>query len=631
MSGHDLRWYVARARAMSPTEIGWRAASGLRRQLKPVRPEGRTFDWDTGPWPSLVRGLVADTRLDLAGDARRIAGGELQFWGREVRVDPHAVPWCDGPFAAEAAAGDTWAHDPKCRFELQRQQHLVALAAGGCRANRPEWARLALDQMLDWIARQPVGNAFDTGYEAAHRLVTWTWTLPFAFASASDTERSEIVDAFAAAAAGVRERPSLYSSANNHRLAELAGLLACEAVTAERAGWASLWSSFEAEVARQTFADGGSREQAGGYFLYVLEIIWVAALLAHAVGQDLDGLAPRVEAMLGWLDAVAGEDGEPPRVGDDAEDRFVRVDYFGRRNASTLASRLSALLRGAPTLVPARAPAAAAESCLLRESGYVVMRGRVGSSPARLVLDAGALGLGSLAAHGHADALAVTVDVGAETLLRDSGTGSYRPAAGRDGFRVTSAHNTVCVDGESQAEPLGPHLWGRRFRTIVHAIDLGDDVEYVRASHDGYRSRPAHAVHVRSITYVKPDIAVVLDRVTAEQACTVELVWQTMPGCALDAPSEDSAVAVAAWPTATRRNEMGPFSSRYTWIAEAPRTRFRAAGREVIFATALSLSQQPLALGLRHRAGVTAIDLRAGRHLRLVERWVGGPASVEAA
>ena len=108
-------------------------------------------------------------------------------------------------------------------------------------------------------------------------------------------------------------------------------------MTVERAGWDPVWREFESEVARQTFADGGSREQAGGYFLYVLEIIWVAALFGHAVGQDLRGLAGRVEAMLGWLQAIAGEDGEPPDVGDDAEDRFIRVDYFERRSASAIA------------------------------------------------------------------------------------------------------------------------------------------------------------------------------------------------------------------------------------------------------------------------------------------------------
>jgi hypothetical protein len=334
--------------------------------------------------------------------------------------------------------------------------------------------------------------------------------------------------------------------------------------------------------------------------------------------------------MLDWLQAIAGEDGEPPAFGDDAEDRFVRVDYFERRNAAKLAERMRALLQGTSTLVAPAAPGAPEESRVLRESGYVVMRGRLRSSPVRLVLDAGPLGLGSLAAHGHADALAVTVDVGAETLLRDAGTGSYVPAAGRDGFRLTSAHNSVLVDGQSQAEPLGAHLWGRRFEAIVEAVDLGEEVDYVRARHDGYRSRRARAVHVRSLTYIKPDLAVVLDRVTAERDCTAELVWQTMPGHALETPGAASAVAVAAVPAASRRDEQGPFSARYTWIGEAPRTMFRTTGRDVVFVTALALSRPgPLGLELSHRAGKTIVDLEADGRLRLVERWAGGAVSVE--
>jgi hypothetical protein len=628
----DVRWYFARLRAMSATEVGWRTAAGLRRQLRPAVREERALDWDAGPWPTLVRALAAGARPSLVADARRIASGELHFFGREVQVDPHALPWLDGPFAAEAAAGAAWAHDPKCRWELHRQQHLFPLAAGGYRGAEPEWPRLALGQILDWIERHPAGGAagWESGYEAAHRLVAWAWALPFALGSASVAERTEIDAYVAETAAFVRERPSLYSSANNHRLAELAGLLAFEAVAVERAGWAPWWEAFESEVARQTFPDGGSHEQAGGYFLYVLEIVWVAALLAHAVGQDLGRLAVRVESMLEWLQAIAGEDGEPPAVGDDAEDRFVRVDYFEPRKAAEIAGRTRALLQGAPTLAAPAAPGAAEESRVLRESGYVVMRGRHRSSPVRLVFDAGPLGLGSLAAHGHADALAVTVDVGAETLLRDAGTGSYLPAAGRDGFRITSAHNSVVVDGESQAEPLGPHLWGRRFEAVVEAVDLGGEVDYVRARHDGYRSRRAHAVHVRSLTYIKPDLAVVLDRVTAERDCTVELVWQTMPGHALEAPGAASAVAVAAVPAASRRDGDGPFSTRYTWVGEAPRTTFETTGRDVVFATALALSRpDPLALELRHQAGETIVDVAAGARLRLVERWTGGAVSVE--
>jgi hypothetical protein len=332
----------------------------------------------------------------------------------------------------------------------------------------------------------------------------------------------------------------------------------------------------------------------------------------------------RAAAMLTWLHALADGEGELPDVGDDAEDRFLRVPYFDRRRAADVSSRLTALLEGTPTLEPAAAPAPPSASRALPESGYVVLRGESAAGPARIVLDAGGLGLGSLAAHGHADALALTVDVGGEPLLRDSGTGSYLPDAGRDRFRVSAAHNTVSIDGESQAEPAGPHIWGRRFIAELEALDLDGDVDYVRATHDGYRARSARALHVRSVTYVKPDLVLVLDRVTAEHPCMVELVWQTPPGRSLD-----GALTVASSTSMSRRDEHGPFSERFTWVSSAPRTVFRTTGRDVVFATAIALSgEAPPAVHVEHAATQTAVRTR---DLRIVERWSDGPPDVERA
>jgi uncharacterized heparinase superfamily protein len=577
-------WYLSRARAMSGRELAWRASQGVRRRVVRRQPDLREIDWRGGRWPTFLRGLA----VDVDHDAKRIAAGELCYWGRSTTIDPIAPPWEHGTLA--------WARDPKCRWELRRHQHLFPLAAGG-------HGRLCIAQMLDWLARRPPADeGAAAAYEAAHRVVTWSWALPFAAAEATPAELARISAALVSDASLSRERPSLYSSANNHRLAELAGLLALEALT-DGAHWNDVWRAFEREVVRQTFPDGGTREQAAGYLLYVLEIVWVAGLYALAVGQDLGRVGDRTEASLQWLDAVAGSDGEPPPFGDDAEDRFIRVDYFQPRRASLTGARLRTLLDGDPHLQPSYAASAREASCVLADSGYVVMR----DGPVRLVVDVGPLGFGSLAAHGHADALSITLDAGDETLLRDSGTGTYVAADGRDAFRVSAAHNTVTVDGRSQAQPLGPHLWGRRFTTTVHAVELGDAVDYVRASHDGYRP---NATHTRAVTFLKPDLIVVLDRVTADAARTVELHWQTMPGRAFGG-------VVVARPHATRRDGEAPFSPRYTWIESAPRTTFSARGRDVVFATVLSLTGTP-AVDLSHDGTTTTVDIG---ERRLAERW----------
>src|SRR5262249_33801097 len=78
----------------------------------------------------------------------------------------------------------------------------------------------------------------------------------------------------------------------------------------------------------------------------------------------------------------------------------------------------------------------------------------------RPVVDAGPLGLGPVAAHGHADALSITLSVGGVQILVDPGTFiEHGDSPWRDYFRGTAAHNTIRVDGRDQSEPGGDSLW----------------------------------------------------------------------------------------------------------------------------------------------------------------------------
>ena len=89
------------------------------------------------------------------------------------------------------------------------------------------------------------------------------------------------------------------------------------------------------------------------------------------------------------------------------------------------------------------------------------------------LFDAGPLGLGSLAAHGHADALAIWASLDGKPLLIDAGTYAYHEdPAWRDHFRSTPAHNTLTLDGRNQSEIQGAFLWGRKARSRFVAHDL---------------------------------------------------------------------------------------------------------------------------------------------------------------
>ena len=111
--------------------------------------------------------------------------------------------------------------------------------------------------------------------------------------------------------------------------------------------------------------------------------------------------------------------------------------------------------------------------------------------------DAGPHGFLSIAAHAHADALAVEVRYDGTDVLADPGTYCYHGEPGwRSYFRSTLAHNTIEVDGQDQSTSGGPFLWTRHARSRLLELETDADGEVTAwsAEHDGYRrSHPTAA------------------------------------------------------------------------------------------------------------------------------------------
>jgi hypothetical protein len=180
----------------------------------------------------------------------------------------------------------------------------------------------------------------------------------------------------------------------------------------------------------------------------------------------------RLAASLEFARTVRRRDGSLPEIGDDDDARILladepasRLDLVGDALAAWLGS--DALAGGDAPLArlwTGRASAARAATDGARtfaDGGYTVWR----HGDQLATLDHGPLGYGPLAAHGHADALSVTLSRGGDVLVADPGTLAYQDdAEARDRCRSTPAHATVHFGGRSQSQMLGPFLWGRRAR-----------------------------------------------------------------------------------------------------------------------------------------------------------------------
>jgi hypothetical protein len=152
-------------------------------------------------------------------------------------------------------------------------------------------------------------------------------------------------------------------------------------------------------------------------------------------------------------------------------------------------------------LANSRGPAIARRS--FPQSGYYVLGSHFDTpEEVRMIVDAGPLGYLSIAAHGHADALSIVLNVGGEEVLVDPGTYSYHTEPEwRRYFRSTRAHNTVVVDDTDQSVQSGNFMWSQH--AVARCLHFGEHGEVQRflGEHDGYCNLREPVEHQREILY----------------------------------------------------------------------------------------------------------------------------------
>ncbi|HKC46044.1 MAG TPA: hypothetical protein VKB63_00480, partial [Gemmatimonadales bacterium] len=224
-------WY--RLRAMEPSEVAHRvldqalrwAEPASRRSLAQVRLPNRG-----SAFPQLPERLNAPPSLRAAirNAAQAIRSGRWVLFGwREVDM-PDPPDWQrDYAHDPGGAAGS----EPRNIWEINRWSELVRLAQNAWLNQEREDARLVQRWLNDWCARNPVGVGVNwrSGLEAGVRLVNFCWIDALirgcgdaALRTAQLRLAQQIVPAHAW---WVWRRRSFGSSANNHLIGELAGLV----------------------------------------------------------------------------------------------------------------------------------------------------------------------------------------------------------------------------------------------------------------------------------------------------------------------------------------------------------------------------------------------------------------------
>lgn len=451
-------------------------------------------------------------RFSLLGFNEIDFGSKLN-WHLDVIHQKQAplVPWHRVPYFDFEKVGD-----PKITWELNRHQHLVTLAQAFLIFKEQRYLDELTLEFRDWKQANPypLGINWASSLEVGFRLLSWVWVRFLLKAAGANLLDSEIVQGVALHGAHIRRYLSTYTSPNTHLLGEAVALfvagVTCREISASGEWTQVAWDIVLAESKRQVRDDGFHFEQSTYYHVYALDFFLHARLLAAKNGMPIPAeFDVTLLRMLGALQRLA-EGGAIPKFGDDDGGRV----FDGTRNrAEHLSDPLSIgavvypdaglrLPNQGPTaealwlLGSAVAPAAGGRSNQTSSpvsSGIFILH----SGEHRVVVDAGPQGTGN-SGHGHADALSLTASSGGVECLVDPGTFSYSTYEGRrELLRSTGAHNTVEVDGLSQADPAGPFSWRTIPETKVHYWVHEQGFAALCASHDGYQRLQKPVTHRR--------------------------------------------------------------------------------------------------------------------------------------
>jgi len=493
----SLSWYWHRLRAMSATEIALHARKKFRQKVDARRER----DWgsikleSSGAFPKLPPPQDAPQALReaLARDAEDILHGRWRAFGHlELRVDDPPRWHKDYLVGIDLETNESAfklnhralakGADIKLIWELSRWYQLVRLAMAAYVLDDERAAHKSITWLEDWVKHNPPyrGWNWTSALESGLRLVQFTWIDALLSANAErwgfdaelETLRYEILPPHVWF---TWRHKSFGSSANNHLIGELAGLILTTARWPQLANWGAsldeLQRRWEHEVLAQFAEDGGNREQALNYHLFSFEFCFYARQALKGAGKKVSAeVDTRLDAAMRFFWDVQA-DREPWDYGDSdnafvtplsAGPEFVREwrHWMARQNSPALDYWLgqSPIIGRPANSGPPQYATQLKEWWLYAESGMAVCE----SGFWWLRWDASPLGYLATAAHGHLDAQHLSLWFKGFAFVVDPGTGAYFANKElRAWLSSRDAHNGPNATRAWLPQRLGPFLWNQ--------------------------------------------------------------------------------------------------------------------------------------------------------------------------
>jgi hypothetical protein len=496
-------------------------------------------------WTRTFRARYPDAPASIVSAAERVVRHEFDLLGSGPVALGAALPW-----HSDFKSGRDWpvhyspdiefieidkSSDVKVPWELSRCQHFTALGQAYWLTGDERYAQEFVDEVTDWIARNPWGYGVNwaCAMDVALRAVSWMWGFYF-FADALACRPRAFRAAFLRALylhgeyiASHLERADVNG---NHYLCDGVGLVFLGAFfrsTRKGQRWLSIGREIvQGEMFNQTTKDGVDFEKSTAYHRLVLEAFLTCGLLLELHGErpSFEWLA-RLDRMLEFVDAYVKPDGLVPLIGDADDGRVQKLGpqpltdhryllstgavVFGRADFKRSACRFweeSFWLLGpdaAEQFDRLRPPSSPLESKAFPEGGFYVLR----TDRAHVIVDCGEVGMRGRGGHGHSDITSIEVWLDGVNLVSDCGAYLYTASREwRNRFRGTAFHNVVQIDDEELNRLVSPdQLWqlcdDARPRDVTWRFE--EHADYFRGGHDGYARLTPPALVTREVLLMK--------------------------------------------------------------------------------------------------------------------------------
>lgn len=465
-SASRLGWYLRRLEVMSGRERLWRVGNVVRMAHRRYQFR-RPLDLEDSAailCPDLLmvtpRFPQNAERWSLPAPAcphqnrsymEQLGQGKWLIFGDTVTLEPpDAGQWQRDPISEKA-----WARkfgpsvklvspdvpgEYRVTWELNRLAFCYLLVAPESPWRLDEGIARCEQLVSSWTEGNPVywGVNWSSAMEAAIRILHLCWTLVAVYQH-NRSEGERLLQAWwpllCAHAGFTRDRISLYSSANNHLIMELAALLTISAfASTPDSGGEQYVKVWEDELARQLDRQfdgrGVNQEHSTDYQRFVMQALELldASGIIHSLSLR-DKLQRVVEHGHAFLSAL-GADGESFTFGD--SDGGVLFAGWSWQNGED-------------------AGLAADEEPVVDISGYLI--GQAGEW--RVFLDAADDGLPPMYGHAHSDLFSAQMCLGGQKLVGDPGTYVYATDVPlRHHLRSRRAHS---VFGPTDWEPFQVH------------------------------------------------------------------------------------------------------------------------------------------------------------------------------